>query len=556
MLSALKQPTIGGNLDSRISQLSGRDNGEKAEKTALALAQDRPTPSPIRPEPNANMDRLRAARETLLKRLRDEIRPGQRSIMKRGDLAKLVNNAVQTHFAHNGINLDALSRRNFVTELIEALIADAMSIPETGKPRHTLSAPVEAAKAKIQPLVMEHMDISAAADMSRAAFEGELADWVKELLVQTRIQLNSAEQRELIETLLADILGLGPLEPLLGDETISDILINGAKQVYVERRGKLELTNVQFRDERHLFNVCAKIATRVGRRIDESVPLVDARLSDGSRVNIVVPPLALDGALVSIRKFSKKDLTLDALAANGSVSSQMATLLKVAARCRLNILISGGTGSGKTTLLNALSQMIDISERIVTIEDAAELQLQQPHVARMETRTANLEGNGQVTIRDLLRNALRMRPDRIIIGECRGGEALDMLQAMNTGHDGSMSTIHANSPRDALIRLENMVSMTGISLPSRAVRTQIASAIHLICQVNRMRDGVRRLTSITELVGMEGDVITTHELFSYAYEGEGIDGKLRGRFKSSGLRPHFLPRAEHYGLDRLLTDAI
>jgi pilus assembly protein CpaF len=333
-------------------------------------------------------------------------------------------------------------------------------------------------------------------------------------------------------------------------------MVNGPRQVYIERRGKLELTDVNFRDDQHLLNICTKIVTRVGRRIDEATPLVDARLPDGSRVNIIIPPLAIDGASISIRKFSKKGITLDVMANSGSISPPMATVLKIAARCRLNILISGGTGSGKTTLLNALSRMIETAERTVTIEDAAELQLQQPHVVRLETRTANLEGTGEITIRDLVKNALRMRPDRIIIGECRGAEALDMLQAMNTGHDGSMSTIHANTPREALTRLENMVGMTGINLPSRAVRTQIAAAVHLICQVNRMRDGTRRITSVTEVVGMEGDVITTQDLFTFQYQGEGSDGKLRGVFSSNGIRPSFLPRAEYFGLERALIEAI
>jgi pilus assembly protein CpaF len=400
------------------------------------------------------------------------------------------------------------------------------------------------------------MDVAAAAEMPRAAFEAQLTGWVKELLAETKIQLNFAEQRELVESLIADMLGLGPLEPLLADETVSDIMVNGPRQVYVERKGKLELTDVQFRDDQHLLNICTKIVTRVGRRIDEATPLVDARLPDGSRVNIIIPPLAIDGASISIRKFSKKGITLDVMAGSGSISPAMATVLKIAARCRLNILISGGTGSGKTTLLNALSRMIDNGERTVTIEDAAELQLQQPHVVRLETRTANLEGTGEITIRDLVKNALRMRPDRIIIGECRGAEALDMLQAMNTGHDGSMSTIHANTPREALTRLENMVGMTGINLPSRAVRTQIAAAVHLICQVNRMRDGTRRITSLTEVVGMEGDVITTQDLFTFQYQGEGADGKLRGVFHSGGIRPGFLPRAEYYGLDRALLEAV
>ncbi len=411
-------------------------------------------------------------------------------------------------------------------------------------------AAVEAAKVQIQPLVLEHMDVAAAAEMPRAAFEAQLTGWVKELLAETKIQLNFVEQRELVESLIADMLGLGPLEPLIADETVNDIMVNGPKQVYVERRGKLELTDVQFRDDQHLMNVATKIVTRVGRRIDESRPLVDARLPDGSRVNIIIPPLALDGASISIRKFSKKSITLDTMAAGASISPAMATVLKIAARCRLNILISGGTGSGKTTLLNALSRMIDGAERTVTIEDAAELQLQH------ETRTANLEGTGEITMRDLLKNALRMRPDRIIIGECRGEEALDMLQAMNTGHDGSMSTIHANTPREALTRLENMIGMAGINLPSRAVRTQIASAVHMICQVNRMRDGQRRVTHLMEVVGMEGDIITTQELFTYQFQGEGSDGKLRGAFQSSGIRPAFLPRAEYFGLDRALLEVI
>ncbi|HYU12684.1 MAG TPA: CpaF family protein, partial [Stellaceae bacterium] len=426
----------------------------------------------------------------------------------------------------------------------------------TGNLRPQHRAAVEAAKAQIQPLVLEHMDVAAAAEMPRAAFEAQLTGWVKELLAETKIQLNFVEQRELVESLIADMLGLGPLEPLIADETVTDIMVNGPKQVYVERRGKLELTDVQFRDDQHLMNVATKIVTRVGRRIDEARPLVDARLPDGSRVNIIIPPLALDGASVSIRKFSKKSITLDTMAAGGSISPAMATILKIASRCRLNILISGGTGSGKTTLLNALSRMIDGAERTVTIEDAAELQLQQPHVVRLETRTANLEGTGEINMRDLLKNALRMRPDRIIIGECRGEEALDMLQAMNTGHDGSMSTIHANSPREALTRLENMIGMAGINLPSRAVRTQIASAIHMICQVNRMRDGQRRVTHLMEVVGMEGDIITTQELFTYQFQGEGSDGKLRGNFQSSGIRPAFLPRAEYFGLDRALLEVI
>ena len=502
-------------------------------------------------------DQLAAARDQLVARLSAEIRPERRALLSRGELAKLVDAAVQAYLVRHSLEANPIARRDLVTAIMLVLLNPGSQEQEASSAkRMPHRAAIDAAKAQIQPLVLEHMDVAAAAEMPRAAFEAQLTGWVKELLAETKIQLNFAEQRELVESLIADMLGLGPLEPLIADESVTDIMVNGPRQVYVERRGKLELTDVQFRDDQHLLNVATKIVTRVGRRIDESRPLVDARLPDGSRVNIIIPPLALDGASISIRKFAKRTITLDIMAANGNISTAMATLLKIAARCRLNILISGGTGSGKTTLLNALSRMIDPVERTVTIEDAAELQMQQPHVVRLETRPANLEGTGEVTMRDLLKNTLRMRPDRIIIGECRGEEALDMLQAMNTGHDGSMSTIHANTPREALTRLENMIGMSGINLPSKAMRTQIASAVHLICQVNRMRDGVRRVTQVVEVVGMEGEVITTQELFTYQFQGEGSDGKLRGVFHPSGIRPAFLPRAEYYGLDRALLEVI
>jgi pilus assembly protein CpaF len=510
------------------------------------------------PAANASLEeKLATAQAQLIARLGSEIRPERRSLLSRGELAKLVDAAVQAYFVRNSINADPLARRDLVTAILLELLNPGTPDPDAlGNRRQPHRALVESAKAQIQPLVLEHMDVAAAAEMPRPAFEAQLTGWVKELLAETKIQLNFAEQRELVESLIADMLGLGPLEPLMADETITDIMVNGPRQVYVERRGKLELADVQFRDDQHVMNVCTKIVSRVGRRIDEAKPLVDARLDDGSRVNIIIPPLALDGPSISIRKFAKKTITLDIMAQSGSISAAMATVLKIAARCRLNILISGGTGSGKTTLLNAMSRMIDPAERTVTIEDAAELQLQQPHVVRLETRPPNLEGSGEITMRDLLKNALRMRPDRIIIGECRGEEALDMLQAMNTGHDGSMSTIHANNPREALTRLENMIGMGGITLPSKAMRTQIASAIHLIAQVNRMRDGTRRVTHLVEVVGMEGDVITTQELFSYQFQGETGEGKLRGVFQPSGIRPAFLPRAEYFGLDRALLEAI
>jgi pilus assembly protein CpaF len=558
VVALFKRPEaeVGGALDARIASLSSRRTipAVPAQTWVPTLEADEPVQiATASPE-----ERLALAREQLLARLSSEIRPERLNVLSRGELAKIVDTAVQAYLQRNGIEANPLDRRDLITQLIQGLLSPAAAEPEPGPGarRYAKRAAVDAAKAQIQPLIVEHMDIGAAAEMPRATFEAQLTGWVKELLIETKIQLNFVEQRELVEALIADMLGLGPLEPLLEDETVTDIMVNGAKQIYVERRGKLELTDVTFRDDQHVMNVAAKIVTRIGRRIDESRPLVDARLADGSRVNIIIPPLAIDGPSISIRKFSKRTITLDNMAQQGNISPEMATLLKIAARCRLNILISGGTGSGKTTLLNALSRLIDPTERTVTIEDAAELQLQQPHVVRLETRPPNLEGTGEVPMRELLRNSLRMRPDRIILGEIRGAEALDVLQAMNTGHDGSMSTIHANRPREALTRLENMVGMTGINLPSRAVRTQIAGAVNMIVQVSRMRDGMRRITDIIEVVGMEGDVVTTQELFSYQYLGEATDGRLRGVFKSSGVRPFFLPRAEYYGLDRPLLELI
>jgi pilus assembly protein CpaF len=518
-----------------------------------------PLPTAVSASNLSEEDRFLLAREELLARLTGELSPERISILSRGELAKVVDAAVQAHYVRKGVEPDPIVRRNLITGLIKGLLQtdkSPVSADDGGSRRSSNRSAVETAKAQIQPLVLEHMDVAAAAEMPRAVFEAQLTGWVKDLLTESKIQLNFIEQHALVESLIADMLGLGPLEPLIEDETVTDIMVNGARQVYVERRGKLELTGVRFRDDDHVMNVATRIVTRVGRRIDEATPLVDARLLDGSRVNIITPPLAIDGPTISIRKFSKKTITLDTMAQQANISPEMATLLKVAARCRLNILISGGTGSGKTTLLNALSRLIDPTERTVTIEDAAELQLQQPHVVRLETRPPNLEGSGEITMRDLLRNALRMRPDRIILGEIRGAEALDVLQAMNTGHDGSMSTIHANTPREALTRLENMVGMTGINLPSRAVRTQIAAAVHLIAQVNRMRDGIRRVTHVVEVVGMEGEVITTQELFTFQFQGETTDGRLRGVFNSSGIRPFFLPRAEYYGLDRALLEII
>jgi len=556
MVASLTKPIVETGLEARIAGLASRRT--QVAKLTLDNATPRepaiPSVSEAPPE-SAIDDPLSTACWELIGLLRAEISPEQRAVISRRQLAKIVGAAVEAYLIRHAMNPGKFTRRDLVTNIMEALLAPPGDALASANPRNHLRV-VEAAKAAIQPLILERMDVAAAVNMPRTTFEARLAGWVRELLTSNKIQLNFTEQCALVEALVADMLGLGPLEPLLADETISDIMVNGPKQVYVERRGKLELTDATFRDEPHLMNVCTKIVTRIGRRVDELHPLVDARLPDGSRVNIIISPLALDGAMISIRKFSKKTITLDLMVANSSISPAMATVLKVAVRCRLNILISGGTGSGKTTLLNALSQMIDRTERTVTIEDAAELQLQQPHVGRLETRPANLEGTGEITMRDLLKNALRMRPDRIIIGECRGEEAFDMLQAMNTGHDGSMSTIHANNPRDALTRLENMIGMTAANLPSRAIRSQIASAVQLVCQVNRMRDGQRRVTHITEVVGMEGEVITTHDLFTFKFQSEGSDGKLRGSFQSTGIRPFFLPRAEDYGLDKMLLEAI
>ena len=426
------------------------------------------------------------------------------------------------------------------------------SAPKKEKKKSTLHE----AKERLQPLLMEHIDPAAAAELTRPELADQIGEVVGELLVQERINLNLKEQRSLVVLLLDDMLGLGPLEPLLADELVTDIMVNGPNQVYIERKGKLTLSNVTFRDNQHLLNIAQRIVTAVGRRVDETSPICDARLMDGSRVNVIIPPLAIDGASISIRKFSEDKITLDKMLGFKSISEPLMKLLKIAGACRLNILISGGTGSGKTTMLNAMSRMVDKGERVVTIEDAAELQLQQPHVVRLETRPANLEGKGEVTMRDLVKNALRMRPDRIILGEIRGGEAIDMLQAMNTGHDGSMGTVHANRPRETLTRMENMVNMAGLNLPPKAIREQVAASVDMIVQVQRMRDGGRRTTYVTEVVGMEGDVITTQDLFKFEFSGEDSAGNLIGEFKSTGVRPHFLQKAQYFGLDRALMEVM
>ncbi len=418
------------------------------------------------------------------------------------------------------------------------------------------AAPLSARMAELGALCLAQLDPAVIANMPADRLTPEVERLISELATERRIQLNGQEQRELARELVHDMLGLGPLEPLLEDESIADIMVNGPSRVFVERRGKVVLSSVRFRDEMHVINICQRIAAAVGRRVDESSPMVDARLKDGSRVNIVLRPLALDGPYVSIRKFARRVIDFPTLIQFGSLTPPVARVLEVAAQARLNVIISGGTGSGKTTLMNAMSLLIDHGERIVTIEDAAELQLQQPHVVRLETRPPSLEGRGEVTQRDLVRNALRMRPDRIIVGEVRSGEAFDMLQAMNTGHDGSMSTIHANNTRDALTRIENMVQMGNMGLPARAIRQQIVGAVDVIVQVERHRDGTRRVTQVTEVCGMEGEVVILNDIFQFEVEGETTDGRLYGHYDVNRSRPSFFDRLGYFGLQRAWNTAI
>ena len=408
----------------------------------------------------------------------------------------------------------------------------------------------------IRDQVLTRIEPAVAVRLTRAQLTDRVFDLVAEIANEQRLLLNEAEQQGLAATIVDEMIGLGALETLLRDNTVTDILVNGPRMTYVERRGKLELTTVRFRNDAHVMHVAQRIASQIGRRVDESSPMLDARLADGSRVNVIIPPISLKGPCISIRKFSRAMMNMPKFVDLGSVSKPLARALEIAARCRLNVIISGGTGSGKTTLLNALSTMIDHGERIVTIEDAAELQLQQPHVVQLETRPPNLEGKGQITQRDLVSNALRMRPDRIIVGEVRGSEAFDMMQAMNTGHNGSMSTIHANSARDALARIENMILMANVNLPIRAIRGQIVSAVDLIVQTERMRDGVRRVTEVVQVAGLEEDVISLGALFVYQYEGENVDGSLRGTFKPTRVRPRFLPRLEYFNLGEAFLETL
>lgn len=406
----------------------------------------------------------------------------------------------------------------------------------------------EAIKRRMHQRLVDKLDLSRVGDLKGDSFRREIRMVVEHLCDSENTFLNRSERDKIVEEVLDETLGLGPLELLLKDPTISDILINGPKNIFVERRGQLEKTEVEFRDNGHLMQIIDRIVSKVGRRVDETCPMVDARLEDGSRVNAIIPPLALDGACVSIRRFGSNPLKLEGLLNYKAFTPEMVMLLEGCIKARLNIIISGGTGSGKTTLLNTLSSFIQNDQRVVTIEDAAELQLQQEHVVRLETRPANIEGTGAITATDLVRNALRMRPERIIIGECRGGETLDMLQAMNTGHDGSMTTVHSNSPRDAIARLETLVMMAGYDLPVKAIRQQISGAVDVIIQANRLQGGPRRVLNITEVQGMEQDTVVLQDIYRFVQDGVGEDGKAHGYFEATGVRPSFMPRLESAGI--------
>jgi pilus assembly protein CpaF len=433
--------------------------------------------------------------------------------------------------------------------LRERLIRETAGFPlVAGNGHETNGHSFQEMKSRLHRALINRMDLTKLGTLTPEQVHAEVSRLAESVLAQEAMPLSTAERDRLVNDVQHELFGLGPLEPLLADPTISDILVNAHGTIYVERRGKLETTNVAFKDDEHLMRVIERIVSSVGRRIDESSPMVDARLRDGSRVNAIIPPLSIDGPVLSIRRFGAEPLRMNSLIENKALTKDIADMLDMCVRARLNVLISGGTGAGKTTLLNALSAYIPADERIVTIEDSAELQLQQPHVVRLETRPSNIEGKGEVTQRDLVRNALRMRPDRIVIGEVRGGEAIDMLQAMNTGHDGSLTTVHANTPRDALARLETMIQMTGMRLSDRAMRQQIAAALDLVVQVARLSDGTRRVTAISEITGMEGETITMQEIFLYERTGVDSQGQVIGRFRPTGIRPRFAERLKASGL--------
>ncbi len=445
-------------------------------------------------------------------------------------------------------------RKSMADDVISAV--DSSHSDEGDSVDSMTSMRLQRARNRIWLDLRDGIDLKALARMEGPAAREEVRSAVQEIARFRNLDLTPAELEKIAKECGDDMLGFGPLEPLLERDDIADIMINGPETIYIETKGKIEKTKIKFRDNQHLVTVCQRIVGAIGRRVDEASPICDARLPDGSRVNVIIPPLAIDGAAMTIRKFSKEKLTLEKLVDFGSMTPSCAKLVMAIGRCRVNCLVSGGTGSGKTTMLNCLTRYIDPGERIITCEDAAELQLQQPHVVRLETRPPNLEGVGEVTMRDLVKNCLRMRPERIIVGEVRGPEAFDLLQAMNTGHDGSMGTVHANNPREALSRMENMIAMGGLNLPQKAVREQISSAVNVVIQVQRLRDGSRKTTHVTEITGMEGDVVTMQDLFILEIEGEDENGKLITRQRSTGLRPKFYDKARQYGVEKLVLDAM
>jgi pilus assembly protein CpaF len=453
----------------------------------------------------------------------------------------------------------------FPSDGLGAPLVPAPPVTRVASPINTVPTSVDSrrsetyyeTKGTIFGALIEAIDLAQLARLDADSAREEIRDIVNEIIAIKNIVMSISEQEELLDDICNDVLGFGPLEPLLSRDDIADIMVNGSGTVYIEVKGKIQKTSIRFRDNQQLLNICQRIVSQIGRRVDESSPICDARLPDGSRVNAIVPPLAIDGPALTIRKFKKDKLTLDQLVKFGTITEQGASVLEIIGRVRVNSLVSGGTGSGKTTLLNCLTQFIDDDERIITCEDAAELQLQQPHVVRLETRPPNLEGEGQVTMRDLVKNCLRMRPERIIVGEVRGPEAFDLLQAMNTGHDGSMGTLHANNPREALSRLESMITMGGFSLPSRTIREMICASVDVVIQAARLRDGSRKITHITEVMGMEGDVIITQDLFIYDMTGEDADGNILGTHRSTGIgRPRFWDRARYYGEEKRLATAL
>ena len=437
-----------------------------------------------------------------------------------------------------------------------ARAAAASAKPAAPPARPEADERLERVKAAIFRDLLESVNLAEMAKLPTERVREEISDTIVEIIAMRNLILSATEQQTITREVCDDILGLGPLEPLIARDDIADIMVNGSGKVYIETEGRIQLTDIKFRDNQQLINICQRIVSAIGRRVDEANPICDARLADGSRVNVIAPPLAIDGAALTIRKFKRDKLTLDKLVEFRSISPLGAQLLKIIGAARINTIISGGTGSGKTTLLNCMTRYIDPGERIITCEDAAELQLQQPHVVRLETRPANLEGVGQVTMRDLVRNCLRMRPERIIVGEVRGPEAFDLLQAMNTGHDGSMGTIHANNPREAISRIENMIAMGGYNLPSKTLREQIAGAVNVIIQAARLRDGSRKITHVTELVGMEGDVVILQDLMVFDITGEDANGRVIGQHRFTGVRPAFWNQAKYFGFERELAELL